>query len=310
MQKVQLPRSQTPPAGSGRATLLAAMFLAALILVMLRAGSGHTAESLRFSMRPEFRAWTWTYAAYAASAVTVGLATFPPFRDLATRTGRRETIVAVTTWALAVVLITLFEPGELSAHSPLWLQYVRVKAGNMICGVFSLPVVAGLLLIHKRLCALRREIPPKLAESQAGAVIVELLWLRAALLRFLVGFGVLISVGVLAVGVLRGALLADGVPVDQIPLISLLVYGAYYTGLAGLLFIPAYVAWQGQVLDLRDSLYPVPLDGRPSREWHQNRGDFDTLLSAKATPGSLFTAAFGLLAPLGSSVVAALAGIH
>lgn len=310
MEKAQANSSNTSPAGSGRSTLLAAAILAALILIILRAGSGHTVESQRFAMRPEFRAWTWTYAAYAASAAAVGLATFPPFLVLANKTGRRETTFAVATWTLAIVLVILFEPGELSTHSPLWLQYLRVKAGNAICGLFSLPAVAGLLLTHKRLSSLKKEVTSFVSEGQAGEIVVELLWLRAAIQRFLVGFGVLISVGVLAVGVLRAALLADGVPADQIPLVGLLVYGGFYTGIAGLLFVPAYVAWQGQVLDLRDNLYPVPLDGQPSHEWHQARSDFDSLLSARSTPGSLFTAAFGLLAPLGSSVVAVLVGIR
>src|SRR6266540_4604268 len=40
-------------------------------------GSGHTAASRRFAARPEFDVWTWAYAAYAAAAAAVGLATLP-----------------------------------------------------------------------------------------------------------------------------------------------------------------------------------------------------------------------------------------
>jgi len=133
-----------------------------------------------------------------------------------------------------------------------------------------------------------------------------LLWLRAALQRFLVSFGVLVSAGVLAAGALRGALLADGVSADAIPAISLLTYGGFLTAMTALIFVPAYVTWQGQVLDLRDKLYPVPQNGLPSRDWYQARSDFDTLLSARSSPASVFTAAFGVLAPLAGSLVTAL----
>ncbi len=145
-----------------------------------------------------------------------------------------------------------------------------------------------------------------MAAERAGGVVVELLWLRAALQRFLVSFGVLISSGVLATGALRGALLADGVSADVIPGISLLTYGAFFTALAALIFVPAYVAWQGQVVDLKDNLYPVPENGLPSRDWHQARSDFDNLLSARSSAGSVFAAAFGVLAPLAGGLVTAL----
>jgi hypothetical protein len=296
----------TPPSGSGRASLLAALALAGTILLLLQLGSGHTAASRRFAARPEFDVWTWAYAAYAAAAGAVGLATLPAFRLLGQATGRRATIWAVATWPVVGLLITIFGPRVLTAHSPLWLQFGRVTVANVVCGIFVTPSFAGLLLVQTRLSALRRETPPKVAVDRAGVVVVELLWLRAALQRFLIGFGVLISAGVLAAGALRGALLADGVSADVIPVIGILTYGGFFTGLAALLFVPAYVAWQGQVVDLRDKLYPVPENGLPSRDWHQARSDFDTLLSARSSAGSVFTAAFGILAPLAGSLVTAL----
>jgi len=188
----------------------------------------------------------------------------------------------------------------------LWLVYERVTVATLVSGVFVTPSFAGLLLVQMRLSALRRETPPRVAADRAGGVVVELLWLRAALQRFLVSFGVLVSGGVLAAGAQRGALLVDGVSADDIPVIGLLTYGGFLTVLAALIFVPAYVAWQGQVIELKDRLYPVPENGLPSRDWHQARSDFDNLLSARSSAGSVFTAAFSVLAPLAGSLVSLL----
>src|SRR6266511_1752419 len=301
VRRLQADDTSIPPSGSGKASLLAALALAGTTLLLLRLGSGHTAASRRFAARPEFDVWTWAYAAYAAAAAAVGLATLPAFRLLGQATGRGATIRAVAAWPVVGLLILLFGPGELSAHNPLWLQYDRVTVANVVCGIFITPSFAGLLLVQTRLSALRHEILSKVVADRAGGVIVELLWLRAALQRFLVSFGVLVSAGAL-----RGALLADGVSADAIPAISLLTYGGFLTAMTALIFVPAYVTWQGQVLDLRDKLYPVPQNGLPSRDWYQARSDFDTLLSARSSPASVFTAAFGVLAPLAGSLVTAL----
>src|SRR6266540_3849305 len=209
VRRLQADDTSIPPSGSGKASLLAALALAGTTLLLLRLGSGHTAASRRFAARPEFDVWTWAYAAYAAAAAAVGLATLPAFRLLGQATGRGATIRAVAAWPVVGLLILLFGPGELSAHNPLWLQYDRVTVANVVCGIFITPSFAGLLLVQTRLSALRHEILSKVVADRAGGVIVELLWLRAALQRFLVSFGVLVSAGVLAAGALRGALLAD-----------------------------------------------------------------------------------------------------
>lgn len=78
------------------------------------------------------------------------------------------------------------------------------------------------------------------------------------------------------------------------------------TALTALIFVPAYVAWQERVSDLRDTLHPVPEDGRPTHDWIQSRDDLDTLLVARASGGRVLVTAFGVLAPLTASVVSGL----
>jgi hypothetical protein len=100
--------------------------------------------------------------------------------------------------------------------------------------------------------------------------------------RFLATFATGITVALLGVGALRLAVIAFGVPAKQVPPLRLLTYGGVFTAATALIFLPAYVAWQERVSELRDTLYPVPPDGRPAHDWFQARDDLDALLSARA----------------------------
>ena len=104
----------------------------------------------------------------------------------------------------------------------------------------------------------------------------------------------------------RAVLLADGLAPAKFPAIEILIYGGVFTAVSALIFVPSYLAWQDAVGYVRDQLFPVPANGIPSHDWSQGRGDFDTMLSARSSAGSVFTAAFGILAPLAGSLLTAL----
>jgi hypothetical protein len=114
------------------------------------------------------------------------------------------------------------------------------------------------------------------------------------------------TAGLLGVGALRLAVLAFGYPAAHVPPLRLLTYGGVFTAIAALIFVPAYVAWQERVSGLRDTLHPVPEDGRPAHDWFQARDDFDALLNARASAGRVLATAFSVLAPLTASAISAL----
>jgi hypothetical protein len=203
------------------------------------------------------------------------------------------------------VLVLRFGPHAVG-DLPLWLATSRTITVNVIAGVFITPSFAGLLLIQTRLSALARETDSAVNEGKAGGLIVELSWLRTAMLRFLITFAAAITAGLLALGALRIAVLAFGIPAAHVPPLRLLTYGGILTALTALIFVPAYVAWQECVSELRDTLHPVPEDGRLPHDWTQARDDLDTLLPAQASAGRVLATAFGVLAPLLASVVSAL----
>lgn len=198
-----------------------------------------------------------------------------------------------------------------SASSPQWIPPSLVVNRTHDCRHsrsrdFILPSFVGVLLVQMRMSTLERETPIEVAAEMAGRVVVELLWLRAALQRSLVGFAVVISGAVLTAGALRSALIANGASAKDVPVVSILTFGGFPTVLIALIFVPAYVGWQERVIDLRDQLYPVPKDGLPPHDWYQARSDFDTLLTARSSAGSVLAATFGILAPLAGSLVTAL----
>jgi len=291
---------------SGRAVLVAALASAGATLLLLRLGSGHTQASRKFAAQAEFDVWIWIYAVYVGTAAALGIASFPAFWRLARTTGRHAAARAVAAWPLLGVLLFLFGPYVVGKNIPFWLGFARSTAANVIAGVFITPSFAGLLLVQTRLSALARETASAANEGKAGGLIVELLWLRTAMLRFLTTFAAAITIGLLGVGALRLAVLAFGIKPAQIPILRLLTFGGVNTALIALIFVPAYFAWQERVSELRDTLHPVPQDGRPAHDWFLARDDFDALLTARASAGQVLATAFSVLAPLTATVVSAL----
>lgn len=292
----------------GRAPLLAALASSGTTLLLLRLGSGHTQASRRFAALPQFDVWVWIYAIEVGTAAALGIASLPAFRLLAGATGRRATIFAVAAWPVLGTLVVLFGPRAVG-NAPLWLVTGRSIGVNVIAGAFITPSFAGLLLVQTRLSALAHERASAVNEGKAGGLVVELAWLRTAMLRFLATFATSITVGLLALGALRAAVLAAGTPAASVPPLRLLTYGGVLTAITALIFIPAYVAWQQLASELRETLHPVPEDGRPAHDWFQARDDLDALLATRTGPARVLATAFGILAPLLASVVSALLSV-
>jgi hypothetical protein len=233
------------------------------------------------------------------------VASLPAFLVLARAAGRRATILAVAAWPVLGVLFVLFGPSAVGAF-PLWEAAARSVIVNVIAGLFITPSFAGLLLVHTRLAALSASMADAVDEGSAGRLIVELSWLRAAMVRFLTTFATAITAGLLALGALRVAVLAFGTPAGHVPPLRLLTYGGVLTGVIALIFVPAYVAWRERAAELRDALHPVPADGRPDHDWFQARDDLDGLLATRTGAVAVLGAAFGVLAPLAASIVSTL----
>jgi hypothetical protein len=265
-------------------------------------------SSRSFAAHPEFTVWIWILAAEsAAAAAAAAITMWPSFRILCRATGAWSFWGALLTWlVVGAALLASPKPITGPGHLHLWLFAVRLLVVSIAIGCLLTPCVVGMLLVQPRLAALRAETPTTVGAKHAGHIVVELLWLRAALQRFLISFAVIITGAVLSAGAARRALIADGGQAQNYPLVGILIYGGVATLASALIFVPTYISWQQQAVNTRDMLYPVPENGQPDPEWHQARNDFDALLSARRSAASVLSAAFVILTPLLGSLVTAL----
>jgi hypothetical protein len=114
---------------------------------------------------------------------------------------------------------------------------------------------------------------------------------------------VLLTVGVVQTGVLRQALLAAGYPTEQFPASWLLLHGAFLAAVLLLVYLPFFLAWRSYVTGLVEVFYPVPEAGLPTDDWIGDRERLERILQGNSTLKQNLSAAFGVLAPLGGSLM-------
>jgi len=134
-----------------------------------------------------------------------------------------------------------------------------------------------------------------------GESIRELLKIRSDLRKFLICTAVIITGIMVSLGALRNSLSAyyDTNRTST----GILVFGAVFAGLLAVISIPAYIAWRASAQALRDDLYPLPRDGRPSRAWYQGRSNLETLLEMRVGTGQRFAVLAGIASPIIISII-------
>ena len=135
----------------------------------------------------------------------------------------------------------------------------------------------------------------------AGDSILELMKMRSDLRKFLICTAVVITGIMVSLGALLNSLSAYyGIGLTST---GILVFGAVFAGLLAIISIPAYIAWQVSAQALRDDLYPLPRDGRPSKEWYQGRSKLETLLEMRVGTGQRFAVLAGIASPIIISII-------
>jgi hypothetical protein len=125
--------------------------------------------------------------------------------------------------------------------------------------------------------------------------------MRSDLRRFLICTAVIITAIMISIGALRNAL--NAFYESNITPTGILVFGAILAGLLAVISIPVYVTWRASAQALRDDLYPLPRDGRPSKEWYQGRSNLEILLEMRVGTGQRFAVLAGIASPIIISIV-------
>jgi hypothetical protein len=187
---------------------------------------------------------------------------------------------------------------------PLPYHKAKVLAESGASYVVGLLAAVGIWLVH---AAVRAELGTVRGPDQVG----DFLRLRGHLNRLLAVEGTLIGAAVLAAGGLRNALVAGKV-VEAADYSSLyiLFYGAFFTMLLALAYVPTDLALIAAGHRLCEVIAPMPpLASDAWMEWYKVRGTLEDFLQLRVGPGTSLRAALAILAPLSSSLIALLVGV-
>ncbi|WP_231114812.1 hypothetical protein [Lentzea aerocolonigenes] len=252
----------------------------------------------------EFGVWS---AVIAGSAVVF---VFLFFHALQLATGWREAgarglgpLLCYVAFAAAIVAFLWVGRGPITQLRPAAaLAVSRVLV--VVALTAAAPTVLGLWLVNTRLQRISRALSaPTNPPTRADAVLADLIGCRRAVGVCLTVLATIITIAVVGSGAQRRAFLATGVPPEKFPPEWVLLYGALFTAISLLLYVPTFVAWRTRCMMFVDQCYPLPADARPTAEWVDGRTRLIGVLGADVTVAKSLTAAFGLLAPLAVSVL-------
>lgn len=198
---------------------------------------------------------------------------------------------------LAPVLARLVSP---SNEWPIPLSHAQLKTGilTLLGGLVALPGVMTIWLID--------------AASEDGAAgaaerLRELVWLRRQLLGVAGRLAGMVALVTLSSGAFRNAL--EGGPA-AFPNYLVFVYGAYFTALFAILYVPVYSDLKSAGEVLIDRLYPTILPDSPDFQRRQEqRAAMEAMLELRVGAADSLKIVGIVLTPLITSLATVLVGI-
>lgn len=265
--------------------------------VLIQRGDARTAQSA------DFKIWSEMVGAM----IVVYAAVFVTNIDLARRWGSAKG------WAVIVIVIYLVAAGLVFAvwhlpGSPPPSRPLQEGTGlvspivYLIAVIGGAPTALGLGWEYAWLRHVSQVFESRTPPIQAVDLLAGLIDARKNLQRCLVAMSSGVSVTVLGTGALRNAWLANGVPAKEVPPSQVLLFGALFTAAFAVAYIPAFLSLRRCANRFVDALYPLPVDARPSEAWTSGRLRLQQLIGADSTVSKNLTAAFGILAPLATSI--------
>jgi hypothetical protein len=247
---------------------------------------GHTATA----RSPEYFTWSAVVVVGVVIYFHVFARTFSHVRP----PSRAAFLISVGAYVVLAGLVIVMLTGKAPAGTLPTVPSV-MRPLYLVAELCAAPAVLTLWLAHARLRQIRLKAP--------GA-LDSLLTIRADISRSLTALSLIASSGLINTAVLRRAHLAHGLKPELFPIALVLVYGAALTGVVALVCIPAFLAWRDRALALINAVYPLPKDARPSEAWSDGRARLTALVSPDVTVGKTVSVALGVLAPLGTALLA------
>jgi hypothetical protein len=266
--------------------------------ILVHSGNRAIAESGDFTL----------WCAMVGAMVTVYATVFVSTIDLARRWRNAvpwaAVVVAIYLGAALAVFAIWYLAVSRQGPTPLLAGTRLISRATFLIAVVGLsPTALGLGWEYAWLRGTFADLHHQASPAPTGSVLSGLLNGRKTLQRCLGAMSAAVSITVLGTGALRNAWLANGVPKQRFPSSSVLLFGALFTGAFALAYVPAFLRWRQCADRFVNAVYPLPEDARPSEEWAAGRLRLQQLIGTDSTIGKNFTAAFGILAPLATSIV-------
>lgn len=273
-------------------------------VLLLHIDADATARSAAFADSAGFPPWAALMATQTAMWAVV---TVPVWREVVST--YRATDPSPWIWlapgfvvaALAALAVTSpargFDWPLYGHHLKVWTLTAAAAAG------VGVPALFGISLVQDRV---RRHEPEKMTTRDIEMALDA----RDQMKRFLGVAGAVIGLAVLATGGLRRATVPNFMDEQQFPASAVLLYGAFFTALLVLVYVPAYLSLRRFCLDIRERYFPVKEMPAPTTAefaaWIEGRNRLDTLTQVNVTVSEQLRAAIFLLAPLLSGLIGAL----
>ena len=280
---------QSRPALVTIATLIGVGLVLLAFQAALGSG-GHTAQA----RSPEFLAWS--------AAASVGVVVYAFVFGRTVRMVRPASRASLAVSLVAYVIVCGFVLAALTGHGPPGgLDTVRLVMRPLygVAEIAAAPSVLTVWLVHARL----RQVDDTLRRAQPEGLLTELVSAKADLGRCLAALSLIASTGLINTAVLRKAYLAQGMAPELFPSTTVLLYGAGLTAIVALIYVPAYLRWRDEAAELVKAVYPTPADARPSEDWANGRARLRELIGIDVPVSKTLAAAFGILAPLATSLL-------
>lgn len=203
----------------------------------------------------------------------------PMFLELRRRYRSANLASLALAYALGLVIVVGLHLLAWRNMSLTWnMLNARIAVLLVLVAVASIPPVGLIWLVRDRVHRLAGEDRPAVTDP-VDRRIEELLALRRTSITALGILAGVISLTVVVTGQLRLAQIAVGAPPEKWPIAAVILYGAFFAAILGLLYVPLYLKWRDNAEALRVQLYPIPADGRPDAAWSEGRRRLSDLLT-------------------------------
>ena len=263
-----------------------------------------TAISSEFVSSPGFPGWA---AVIAAQSAVWAVVTVPLWREVVS--SYRGAHPAPSIWVVPGLIVAALATLAVLSSSrtlewPLVGHHVKVWILTTAAAIgVGVPALFGICLVQDRV---RRHQPDALKTTDIGLALTA----RAQMRRFLGVAGAVIGLAVLASGALRRATVPAFLDEESFPADGVILYGAFFTGLLLLVYVPAHLSLRRLCVDIREHYFPVsgmpPPTSAEFGSWVEGRARLDSLTQVNVTMTQQLTASLFILAPLISGVLGAL----